>query len=106
VTERVYQPGHPATLGHFPGNPIVPGALLLSATLEAIEAGLNAKIAPFKIRMAKFRRPARPGDRIVIRYSRAPGSESSGEDIRFTCTIGESPVFIGQISCRALPKAE
>jgi 3-hydroxyacyl-[acyl-carrier-protein] dehydratase len=106
MIERVFEPGHPATLGHFPGNPIVPGALLLGAALDAIQAGLGAGLAPFQIRAAKFLRPARPGDRIVIRYSRVPRREAAEEEIRFTCAVGETPVLTGQMSCRALLKAE
>lgn len=103
MIERVYEPGHPATVGHFPGNPIVPGALLLAAVLDAVGGGPAAALAPFQIRSAKFLSPARPGDRVVIRYSR---SDASADDIRFTCAVGERPVLTGQISCRALQKAE
>jgi 3-hydroxyacyl-[acyl-carrier-protein] dehydratase len=106
VIERVFEPGHPSTLGHFPGNPIVPGALLLSAALDAIRAGLGAGFAPFQIRSAKFQRPARPGERVVIRYTRVAARETSGEEIRFTCAVGESPVLTGQISCSAPPRAK
>ena len=105
MIERVYEPGHPATVGHFPGNPIVPGALLLAAVLDAVGGGPAAALAPFQIRSAKFLSPARPGDRLVIRYSRA-GSDASADDIRFTCAVEGRPVLTGQISCRALQKAE
>jgi len=106
VIERVFEPGHPSTLGHFPGNPIVPGALLLSAVLDGIQAWLGTGFAPFQIRSAKFQRPARPGERVVISYDRVAGRETPGEEIRFTCTVGESPVLTGQISCIAPPKAK
>ena len=106
MIERVFEPGHPATIGHFPGNPIVPGALLLSAALDAIRASLGAGLAPFQIRSAKFFRPTRPGDRIVISYSRVPARDASDDEIRFTCSVGDTPVLTGQISCTALPKAK
>jgi len=101
VIERVLQPDHPASQGHFPGNPIIPGAVLLDETLRAIEAGLDAGLAPFRIRSAKFLHPARPGDRMLIRFSRIPGGE-----IRFTCAVGETPVLTGQVSCHAPSTAE
>jgi len=103
--ERIYEPGHPATVGHFPGNPIVPGALLLAAVLDAVGGGPAAALAPFQIRSAKFLSPARPGDRVVIRYSRTGGDASAG-DFRFTCAVGERPVLTGQISCSVQQKAE
>jgi 3-hydroxymyristoyl/3-hydroxydecanoyl-(acyl carrier protein) dehydratase len=68
VIERVLQPDHPASRGHFPGNPIIPGAVLLSETLVAIEAGLGARLMPFQITSAKFLRPTRPGDRVQIEF--------------------------------------
>ena len=92
MIERVFRPDHPASQGHFPGNPIIPGAVLLDETLRAIEAGLDAGLAPFRIRSAKFLHPARPGDRLLIRFSRTPRDE-----IRFTCTVGETLVLIGQV---------
>ena len=52
---------HPAAHGHFPGNPVIPAAVLLSETLALIEAGLGMPLAPYRIRRAKFPHPARPG---------------------------------------------
>jgi len=101
VIERVFQPDHPAAQGHFPGNPIIPGAVLLDETLRAIEAGLDAGLAPFRIRSAKFLHPARPGDRMLIQFSRTPGGE-----IRFTCAVGETLVLTGQVTCHVPSIAE
>lgn len=97
MIERVLQPDHPASQGHFPGDPIIPGAVLLSETLMAIEAGLGANLVPFQITSAKFLHPTRPGDRVVIEFSRnARGA------VRFTCAVEGRPVLTGQMSCRAL----
>jgi 3-hydroxymyristoyl/3-hydroxydecanoyl-(acyl carrier protein) dehydratase len=92
VIERVLQPDHPASRGHFPGNPIIPGAVLLSEALRAIEAGLGATLAPFQIMSAKFPHPARPGDRLRIEFSRADRGE-----IRFTCAVEGRLVLTGQV---------
>ena len=92
VIDKVFPHDHPASQGHFPGNPIIPGAVLLDETLRAIEAGPDAGLAPFRIRSAKFLHPARPGDRMLIRFSRTPEGE-----IRFVCSVGETPVLTGQI---------
>jgi 3-hydroxymyristoyl/3-hydroxydecanoyl-(acyl carrier protein) dehydratase len=96
VIERVLRPDHPASQGHFPGNPIIPGAVLLSETLLAIEAGLGARLMPFQIRSAKFMRPTRPGDRVRIEFSRTTRGE-----IKFTCAVEGRPVLTGQMLCRA-----
>jgi len=92
VIAKVFQHDHPASQGHFPGDPMIPGAVLLDETLRAIEAGPDAGLAPFRIRSAKFLHPALPGDRMLIRFSRTPEGE-----IRFVCSVGETPVLTGQI---------
>ena len=99
--ERDLQPDHPASQGHFPGNPIIPGAVLLSETLQAIEAGLGASLAPFRITSAKFLHPTRPGDRLVIEFSRtAPG------EIKFTSRVYGRLVLTGRIQCHATSTAD
>jgi len=96
VIERDLPPDHPASRGHFPGDPIIPGAVLLSETLQAIEASLGASLAPFRITSAKFLHPTRPGNRIVIEFSRtAPG------EIRFTTQVNGRSVLTGRIQCHA-----
>ena len=70
---------HPTVAGHFPGNPIVPGALLLDAVFLAV-AGDSA--APScAIRTVKFLWPVRPGDRIRIECER------KGEEVHFSCVL-------------------
>lgn len=98
VIERVFEPDHPASRGHFAGNPIIPGAVLLSETIRAIQPGLDTGRSPLLIATAKFLHPARPGDRVVIEFS---PTDAGG--IRFSCTVGGKPVLTGQISCRARP---
>lgn len=96
MIELVFRPDHPASRGHFPGDPIIPGAVLLSETLLAIEADLGAGLAPFQVTSAKFPHPTRPGDRVSIEVSRTPGG-----GVRFACTVQERIVLTGQVSCRA-----
>ena len=93
VLERVFQPDHPSSRGHFDGNPIIPGAVLLSETILAIERSIGAPSAPFAISSAKFLHPARPGDRVVIEFSR------SGGEVSFSCAVEGRIVLTGQISC-------
>jgi 3-hydroxyacyl-[acyl-carrier-protein] dehydratase len=92
TTERQFSAGHPAAQGHFPGNPIIPGAVLLSETLCAIEEGLGMSLSPCRIRSAKFTRPVRPGDSVTIEYSGLPDS-----GIRFACTVEGKTVLSGEV---------
>lgn len=55
--------GHPAFPGHFPGSPVVPGALLLAAALDALGRGG----AGTRILSAKFLHPVGPDETIEVR---------------------------------------
>lgn len=58
--------------GHFPGQPIMPGVLLVEAMAQvagvlAYHSGIEGKSTYFlSIENAKFRRPVVPGDQIVF----------------------------------------
>jgi 3-hydroxymyristoyl/3-hydroxydecanoyl-(acyl carrier protein) dehydratase len=70
---------HPTAAGHFPGNPIIPGAVLLDEVLQAV-AGQGGDIAQFTVRAAKFLEPVRPGTAILIRWE----ADSTGQT-KFEC---------------------
>ena len=71
---------HPAQLGHFPGNPIVPGALLLDEILARL---LPAGWAP-GIEAAKFHHPVRFGEPMTLT------SKPEGAFTRFECRVEET----------------
>lgn len=56
VVQLHFPATHPAFAGHFPGAPMVPGALLLAEALAA----LGAASARLEIASAKFLRPVGP----------------------------------------------
>ena len=91
---------HPSAAGHFPGNPIIPGAVLLSETLRLIEADLGQSLSPYRIRRAKFPHPARPGDELRIEFA---GSAQSA--IRFECAVRNNTVLVGAVECCASSSA-
>lgn len=100
MIERIFHADHPAVQGHFPGNPVVPGAVLLDEVIRVIEASLGEGLVPFQISSAKFLHPTRPGDRVLIEFSR-----SARGSVRFTCAVKGTPVLTGQLSCCAPSKA-
>lgn len=70
---------HPTAPGHFPGNPIIPGVLLLDEVMKAV-AGTLDRGSDIMIRSAKFFRPVRPGEGVQVRWQ----SEANGS-IKFEC---------------------
>ena len=89
--EFVVPAAHPALAGHFPGRPIVPGALLLAEVLDAAEqAGIST--CSIRLRRVKFTSPLRPGEVVTLALR---ASDAAGAD--FTCTVGERMVAAGTI---------
>jgi 3-hydroxymyristoyl/3-hydroxydecanoyl-(acyl carrier protein) dehydratase len=61
-------PDHPAFAGHFPGQPLVPGVVLLDLALVAIAGLMRIDLSACRIASAKFHSPASPGDPVSLRY--------------------------------------
>ncbi len=94
---RFFSLDHPAAQGHFPGNPIIPGAVLLSETLRAIEAGVDLSQWPSQTMSAKFLYPARPGDHVRIEYS-----VTGAGAVKFACSVDKKTVLTGLLKKEAL----
>lgn len=62
---------HPAREGHFPGNPIVPGVLILAEALAAIERTVGEARA-VQLKVVKFHAPARFGEPLRMDWSTTP----------------------------------
>jgi 3-hydroxyacyl-[acyl-carrier-protein] dehydratase len=66
----------PTAAGHFPGHPIIPGALLLGEIVRAI-TGDDVMAREVVIPAVKFLAPVRPGDVVRLRWrSRGDGQIS------------------------------
>jgi 3-hydroxymyristoyl/3-hydroxydecanoyl-(acyl carrier protein) dehydratase len=67
----VFAPEHPAFSGHFPGAPIVPGALLLDEALHS----LAARSPRWRIASVKFHRVVRPLEPLQLDCQAGPHGE-------------------------------
>jgi 3-hydroxyacyl-[acyl-carrier-protein] dehydratase len=83
-------PASPFFAGHFPGNPILPGVIIVEALAQTgalaalAEPGVSGKLALFAgIGRARFKRVVRPGDELLLetRLTRRRGMLGSGEGV-------------------------
>lgn len=66
------RPDHTVFAGHFPGDPLLPGALLIDWAMSTFAQRKAGESAQGTIRQAKFLYPARPGKTLVL--SQTPAS--------------------------------
>jgi 3-hydroxymyristoyl/3-hydroxydecanoyl-(acyl carrier protein) dehydratase len=79
---------HPAFAGHFPGQPIVPGVLLIDAALHAVAQA--RQVPGCQILSAKFLSPVKPGETLTLSWT------GNGQGaIRFDIAGSGRPVATG-----------
>ena len=64
--QRSISPNHPSLAGHFPGNPVVPGVVILSELLRATESWLHWERDPVAVTSVKFMRLLRPNEPFTL----------------------------------------
>jgi 3-hydroxyacyl-[acyl-carrier-protein] dehydratase len=97
--ELLYAADHPAAQGHFPGNPIIPGAVLLSDAAHAVATRLALDLTRCQFSVAKFPSPARPGDRVTVEISHL-----AERGARFSGSVDGRIVLTGALTCAAVSK--
>ncbi|MBD3816744.1 MAG: AMP-binding protein, partial [Halothiobacillus sp.] len=72
---------HPVFAGHFPGHPLVPGALLLDWVVERVAAHWQVSSAGLRIEQARFLQPVLPDTRVTLDL------QAEADRCRFTLNI-------------------
>lgn len=81
---------HPALPGHFPGNPIVPGVVLVQRVAEALSQWRGARIARFDV---KFLAPLLPDQNATIEL------REDAHRVRFAVMRGDTMLARGVLEC-------
>ena len=86
---------HPAYPGHFPGNPILPGVVILAEVLAAVAASGGRPASGWTLANAKFLSPATPGTALTLSH------EESAGNVRFAVRAGTRTIATGMLVARA-----
>jgi len=88
---------HPAFAGHFPKFPVLPGAALLDAVLQALQRERAIDLTQWHIASVKFIDVVRPGDALRLEHTVAGKSGLIG----FTVRVADRTVARGSLSSTA-----
>lgn len=93
IVEQRIPATHPALDGHFPGNPVVPGVVILELVLQALQAWMpDVRVAGLP--QVKFTSPLLPEQTFTIELRQ----EEPRRLLRFVCFEGERGLAQGQIA--------
>ena len=87
---------HPALAGHFPGNPVVPGVLVLEHVVAAIEAR-DGVLPPLRLPQVKFLAPLLPGEQASVALEQGEGRW------KFVVKRGDATIASGEVVAGASP---
>lgn len=78
---------HPTAPGHFPGYPIIPGALLLDEVVRVVSG--DTENTATVIRSAKFFHPVRPGQNTRVSWCHL-----SDGALKFECHLSDENILV------------
>jgi 3-hydroxymyristoyl/3-hydroxydecanoyl-(acyl carrier protein) dehydratase len=90
-TEFTIGAGHPSLPGHFPGNPIVPGVVILGEVVAALRAALPG-LRVSGMAQVKFLAPLRPGEAVWVAIERTSDAQA-----QFQCCARDTVITSGTL---------
>ncbi len=88
---------HPSLPGHFPGNPVVPGVVLLERIVAAAEHWLGHPVSVAGLPQVKFVAPLRPGETAALTLA------LSAQTLSYTVTRADALISRGTMQLRSAP---
>lgn len=82
---------HPSLPGHFPGNPVVPGVVVLDRVLDAVQAACAVPVGALRLPQVKFMQPLLPGQPATVSL------EGAAPKWRFRVHHGERLIASGEV---------
>jgi len=86
---------HPAYEGHFPGNPILPGVVILAEAMAAIAKATSIPVEQWVVSSTKFLEPVTPGMPLTLAHERLAGG-----GVRFEVRSPSGVVAAGVLASR------
>lgn len=82
---------HPSLQGHFPGNPIAPGVVILNEVIGSIEKNLTNRVV-VGIKSVKFIKPIQAGREMRLHYD-----EKGLDSLNIVCELDGEVHVKGQL---------
>jgi 3-hydroxyacyl-[acyl-carrier-protein] dehydratase len=82
---------HPALPGHFPGNPVVPGVVVIDHLLAALAQRWPDRVCT-GLRRMKFLRPLQPGETVTVSFG-----EPAADSVRVRADVEGAPLVDGRL---------
>lgn len=86
---------HPVFVGHFPGDPMVPGVLLLDELIHRLAQELGLSYTQLRVQAVKFLAPVRPGDPVSWVFAALPN-----EVFSFVLSVADREIAVGTVAVR------
>lgn len=88
---------HPALPGHFPGQPVVPGVVLLDFTIRALHEALGERVRVTAVPAVKFLSPLLPGEAFSVTLQ----VDAAGRSARFSARTPATELAQGRLEFAA-----